>query len=252
MEVKPLSLPAEYIVQDECLIGKTGLSRFHASRKTGTAVAEICDELLRQPYLMRHQVINSMVYFLLTHRFLTPLHGSCFSIGDDGFICFGKSGAGKSTIAMGAMDRGFPLLAEDICFISGNQVVTVRGDCREVHLTGDSLERFPSLATLDTTATHNGKIKYIVPVKPRYRRTNIAHTAILFVEPNYSCRHTSIQETQNDDHFQSLYQPEEDGFNLFCGSRKKHIDFLSRKSSYLVKVGSDQTFFFEAVRRLCP
>lgn len=59
---------------------------------------------------------------LLFQRGLLVLHGNAVRIGDQCMVCVGPSGAGKSTLAAAFLQRGYPVLADD--------VVPVNADCR--------------------------------------------------------------------------------------------------------------------------
>jgi hypothetical protein len=67
-------------------------------------------------------LLGSAFGALLFQRGYLVLHGNAIRIGDQCLICVGQSGAGKSTLAAGFMQRGYPVLADD--------VVPVDAECR--------------------------------------------------------------------------------------------------------------------------
>ena len=69
-------------------------------------------------------MLGSALGALLFQRGFLVLHGNAIQIGDGCVICVGHSGAGKSTLAAAFMQRGFPLLADD--------VVPVDKQCRAI------------------------------------------------------------------------------------------------------------------------
>ncbi len=69
-------------------------------------------------------LLGSAFGALLFQRGYLVMHGNAIRIGDQCMICVGHSGAGKSTLAAGFMQRGYPILADD--------VVPVDIDCKAI------------------------------------------------------------------------------------------------------------------------
>jgi hypothetical protein len=59
-------------------------------------------------------LLGSAFGALLSQRGYLVLHGNAIRIGDQCMVCVGPSGAGKSTLAAGFMQRGYPVLADDV------------------------------------------------------------------------------------------------------------------------------------------
>jgi hypothetical protein len=63
-----------------------------------------------------------IIFNVLCHqRGLLPLHGSAVRNGDSAVAFLGRSGQGKSSIAAHLAQRGFAVLADDICLIDPEQ-----------------------------------------------------------------------------------------------------------------------------------
>jgi hypothetical protein len=62
-------------------------------------------------------LLGSAVGALLHQRGLLPLHANAIDLGGRAVAFSGHSGAGKSTIAAWFHDRGYPILADDVCVI---------------------------------------------------------------------------------------------------------------------------------------
>lgn len=76
---------------------------------------------------VRLYLLGSAMGILLHQRGLLPLHANAVEV-DAGAIAFlGPSGAGKSTLAMTFHDRGFRVIADDICAIrmTGQEAASV-------------------------------------------------------------------------------------------------------------------------------
>jgi len=63
-------------------------------------------------------LLGSCFGALLFQRGFLVLHGNAVKVGDGCVICVGHSGAGKSTLAGALVQRGFSLLADDVCAIN--------------------------------------------------------------------------------------------------------------------------------------
>lgn len=62
-------------------------------------------------------LLGSAIGALLHQRGLLPLHANAINLGNRAVAFSGHSGAGKSTIAAWFHDRGYPILADDVCVI---------------------------------------------------------------------------------------------------------------------------------------
>jgi hypothetical protein len=66
---------------------------------------------------LRLFLLGSAIGALLHQRGLLPLHANAINLGGRAVAFSGHSGAGKSTIAAWFHDRGYPILADDVCVI---------------------------------------------------------------------------------------------------------------------------------------
>lgn len=69
---------------------------------------------------MRLYLLGSALGALLHQRSLLPLHANSIGIGGRAVAFLGHSGAGKSTMAAWFHDRGFDVLADDVCVVTLN------------------------------------------------------------------------------------------------------------------------------------
>lgn len=70
------------------------------------------------PRNVRLFLLGSAFGMLLHQRGLLPLHANAIEINGKAVAFMGESGAGKSTLAAWFHDRGFPILADDVCVVS--------------------------------------------------------------------------------------------------------------------------------------
>ena len=245
-----LMRPPNFQITDTKLEGRSGASSFMADRRMMTGEAYLCAAILKDDYLLRHQILCSMSYYLLSYKHFTPIHCVCFQMAKTTFVCIGKSGSGKSTIAISAMLRGYDVLAEDICFIGGSPVPTLNADCREIHVLFDSLQFFPELSESTLEVTHNGKLKCRVPIpntEPRHVHEKIK---VIFIDPDHSQPQSTSYECTDHSYYSELYSPIEEGFNLTSLSRKKNVDWLRKHPTYRIRTGNNLDNFFKVVGQL--
>lgn len=82
------------------------------------------DEIIVEPAAgasernVRLYLLGSAMGALLHLRGLLPLHANAVDLGGRAVAFSGHSGAGKSTLAAWFHDRGYPILADDVCVLS--------------------------------------------------------------------------------------------------------------------------------------
>ncbi|MCP4397035.1 MAG: hypothetical protein GY801_07015 [bacterium] len=74
--------------------------------------------------------IASELGALLHQRELLPLHGSAIKVNDGVCVFVGLSGNGKSTVAAAFRQRGYQVLADDVCVVSIREDGLPPGDPR--------------------------------------------------------------------------------------------------------------------------
>lgn len=62
-------------------------------------------------------ILGSCIGAILYQRGFWILHGNAFKVANEAIICVGHSGAGKSTLAGAMLQRGFKIVADDVCAI---------------------------------------------------------------------------------------------------------------------------------------
>ncbi len=70
---------------------------------------------------VRLYLLGSAMGILLHQRGLLPLHANAIEIDGRAFAFMGRSGAGKSTLAAVFHDRGFRVIADDVCVLRFDQ-----------------------------------------------------------------------------------------------------------------------------------
>jgi hypothetical protein len=99
---------------DTMTISISDVARFRVS--CGGQIAIVPDRAT-DPRNIRLFLLGSAFGALLHQRALLPLHANAVAIGGKAFAFMGQSGAGKSTLAAWFHDRGYPILADDVCVV---------------------------------------------------------------------------------------------------------------------------------------
>ena len=125
----------------------------------------VVDRLAGAPMAdVRLFLLGSAFGALLHQRGLLPLHANAIQIGHGAAAFMGRSGAGKSTMAAAFLDRGFTLLADDVCVVTGDDggVPMAQPGLPRLRLWRDAVEasgRSPD----DLEIAFAGHEKYVVP-----------------------------------------------------------------------------------------
>jgi len=118
-----------------------------------------------------NSVLGVPLGYLLQNNDFQVLHGSAVTKNNLGYSFIGKSGIGKSTIALSLLNKGFKLLTEDLCIIKDmhmynfsnwvksdeNNLVETLKPIERINLKKDSRQR--SLYKMENRYINNKKTK---------------------------------------------------------------------------------------------
>ncbi len=118
-----------------------------------------------------NSVLGVPLGYLLQNNDFQVLHGSAVTENNLGYAFIGKSGIGKSSIALSLINKGFKLLTEDLCIIKDmhmynfsnwiksneNNLVETLKPIERINLKKDSRQR--SLYKLESKYINNKKTK---------------------------------------------------------------------------------------------
>lgn len=140
------------------------IARFYI-RQGNEIIVEPCENAHEDD--IRLFLTGSAMGAILHQRQLLPLHASAVEIGGKALLFTGPSGKGKSTLAAGFSKRGHPVLADDICVLSGfkNGTPRVVPGFPQLKLWEDMLERLNEpLDVLKSVRFGNMINKYYLPM----------------------------------------------------------------------------------------
>lgn len=109
-------------------------------------------------------LLGSAFGALLHQRGIVPIHGSAVATTHGALIFSGPQGHGKSTLAAAFVQRGYPLLSDDVCALTlENGMVWLHPAYPRLNLLPDALERL-SFSKIESSAAIPFSGKY--PVAP--------------------------------------------------------------------------------------
>lgn len=127
---------------------------------SGQAMCRVPIRYLASPDVLRCEILEPLVLYLLGRNDRAPVHASCFVAGDLAVLLSGPSGSGKSCLALAAHAAGFPVLSEDIVYVQRRPRLQVWGWPGPVHLLPANAPQGRAFAP----RVRNGKTKLAVPL----------------------------------------------------------------------------------------
>lgn len=131
-----------------------------ADPASGRAACQAPIRYLASPELLRSEILEPLVLYLLGPNDRAPVHASCFVADGLAVLLSGPSGSGKSCLALAADVAGLPVLSEDIVYVQLRPLPRVWGWPGPAHLLPTNA---PHDGTFPTRA-RNGKTKLAVPL----------------------------------------------------------------------------------------
>lgn len=131
------------------------------------------------PADLRLFLLGSAFGALFHQRGLLPLHANAIAIGDGAVAFMGRSGAGKSTMAGAFLDRGFALLADDVCVVTqgADERAMAQPGLPRLRLWRDAVEA-SGRNSADLEVAFVGHEKYVVPTHAGQAREALPLTRI--------------------------------------------------------------------------
>lgn len=110
------------------------------------------------PFLM-----GTVFGILLHQRRRIVLHASAVCVGGKAVLFCGPAGAGKSTLAAGLMQRGYPSVADDLCGVDLNPAPMVHPDGRRLKLWAEAIAKLDLGASQGALVRHGVRKYYVEP-----------------------------------------------------------------------------------------
>ena len=116
------------------------------------------------PHMLDNWLFGTVIAYILQYHGYLVLHGSAVLIDGQAVIFSGQSGAGKSTLASAFVNKGYPLITDDVVVIKRNaqdRYEIIPGPA-QLKLWKDALEYFDD-DFQNATPVIMKKTKYVIP-----------------------------------------------------------------------------------------
>lgn len=126
--------------------------------RSGSNFVWISESALADPFYLRYNFLEKVVYLLLGASVVTDIHAGCISKQGKGILLCGDSGAGKSTLSYGCARSGWTYTSDDTCYLlNESNPPRVIGHSHRVRFRPEAQILFPELCGRTTTARMEGK-----------------------------------------------------------------------------------------------
>ena len=105
-----------------------------ADADLGRAWCRVGDARAFDDPALRERVLDCLILWLVTRNGRTPLHAAGIVAGGTAILLAGRSGSGKSCLALAAHRAGFPLISDDTVYVEMESRFRIRGVPRPIHL----------------------------------------------------------------------------------------------------------------------
>lgn len=85
--------------------------------RAGFGFAHLSEAAVRDEGYLRYNFLEAIAYTLLDARHVVAVHAACVAKNGSGFLLFGDSGAGKSSLAYACARRGWTYISDDCTFL---------------------------------------------------------------------------------------------------------------------------------------
>lgn len=202
-----------------------------ADADMGWACCTVDPALLERKQMLRDEVLDPLLLFLLTRSGRTPLHASGFLVGDLAVLLYGPSGSGKSCLALAAHQAGHELLSDDTVFVELRPELRVWGMPRPIHLLpADAPE-----GSGGTLRDRNGRLKHALPVGLS-QRPRVAQSAILCLLERGS---GALLEPVGEAEIRALADRLEPGFDLLRAESEAALARLGGSGAWRLRLSSE-------------
>ena len=135
------------------------------------------------PRNLRIYLLGSALGAILHQRGLLPLHANALAVEGRAIAFCGRSGSGKSTLAAWFHDRGFALLADDVCVVTaGGEPPHAQPGVPRLRLWREALGASGRTAE-DYELSFEGRDKYDVPTAAGAELEAVPLGAVYMLEP---------------------------------------------------------------------
>lgn len=174
--------------------------------------------------------VNTVVLFLVAQAGRIPLHASALIIHDRAFVLAGRSGTGKSALALAADRAGLAVLSEDTVFLQLQPSFCAWGWDEVVHLA----EKDTPPGVAGGIRIRSGRVKRAIPLTHRCRK---AEHAMLFLLTRGD--RVIFRRLDTEDAVRELTQDPEPGYEFYGARLEEAIRILAAGGCWQLNLSTD-------------
>ena len=174
--------------------------------------------------------INTVVLFLVAQAGRTPLHASAFIVHERALVLAGRSGAGKSALALAADRAGLPVLAEDTVFLQLRPSFCVWGRPDVVHLS----ETDAPVGAAGRIRIRSGRVKRAIPIV--HRRLKAERATLFLLTPGEG---VIFRRLDPEDAIRELTRNPEPGYDFYGKRLEVAVRGLAAGGSWQMTLSKD-------------
>jgi hypothetical protein len=174
--------------------------------------------------------VNTVVLFLVAQAGRIPLHASAVIVHGRALVLAGRSGTGKSALALAADRAGLPVLSEDTVFLQLQPSLRVWGRAEFVHLS----EKDVPAGVAGGVRVRSGRVKRAIPILHRCHK---ADRAMLFLLTEGD--RVIFQRLDPEDAVRALTRDPEPGYEFYGARLEEGIQALAAKGCWQLSLSTD-------------
>jgi hypothetical protein len=169
---------------DQFYLNIPGIARFLVFPAKNHIIIEKAHSEI-EPQMLNNWLFGMVIAYILQYHGYLVLHGSAVLIDNRAVIFSGQSGAGKSTLASALVNKGYPLITDDLVVIKRNEQsgYEILPGPAQLKLWKDAIQYF-DYDIQNATPVIMKKSKYVLPVSMHCQSNAIPIAA--FYELNIS------------------------------------------------------------------
>lgn len=114
--------------------------------------------------LMRYRFLESMIFSMLAHQNVTPLHAACASRNGRALLLNAPSGTGKTTLSYACAKAGWTFLSDDVSYLLRDSS-DVLGKPYLIRFVEGAAQHFPELRLCERFTDLHGEVRIELPTE---------------------------------------------------------------------------------------
>lgn len=238
-------------IHNHIYLGASSETIFYADNTHGNALAFVPPEALQNSVHFRHNVVESLAFYLASVTDRVAIHAGILRRHDQTVLLMGPSTMGKSTLCYAALRTGeFQLLSEDVAFVKATPTAQLFGGLARMHLLPDAVRHFPELESIPPSVQANGKLKIGLTV-PQTQVCLHSDMGTVCLLQRHSGTDSWLEPIPREMAVQHIIDPQESGYDLFTNEALQAVAaVVTQGATYRMHVGTNLDKAVNVLREL--